>query len=59
MPHGQAYGKVAAADNAGRFDLSGILVWDLMHINGNGFTVHPNGGGISGLVDEHMFFNPV
>ncbi|CAB1115479.1 unnamed protein product [Ectocarpus sp. CCAP 1310/34] len=47
----EAYGKMAAEDNLGRFDLCGILVWDLMHLNTNGFKVRPNGGGIQGLVD--------
>lgn len=42
---------MAAEANLGRFDLSGILVWDLMHLNTNGFVVRPNGGGIQGLVD--------
>lgn len=47
----QAYAKMACADNLGRFDLCGILVWDLMHLNTNGFAVRPNGGGIEGLID--------
>lgn len=53
----QAQGKIAAADNAGRFDLCGLLAWDLMHINGNGFTSRHAGGGISGLVDPFSFFS--
>lgn len=47
---------MAAADNLGRFDLCGILAWDLMHLNTNGFTVRPNGGGIQGLIDPTSFF---
>lgn len=50
---------MAATDDASRFDLMGFLVWDLMHINADGFTVMPNGGPISGCVDEHSFFNPI
>lgn len=53
----QAHGKIAAADNAGRFDLCGLLAWDLMHINGNGFTSRHGGGGISGLVDPFSYFS--
>lgn len=47
---------MACEDNLGRFDLCGILVWDLMHLNTNGFRVCPNGGGIEGLVDRDSFF---
>lgn len=42
---------MAAADNLDRFDLCGIVAWDLMHLNTNAFKVRPNGGGIIGLVD--------
>lgn len=55
----QAYGKVAAADDAGRFDLTGFLVWDLMHLNADGFTVQPNGGEINGCVDADSFYSPM
>lgn len=52
----QTYSKMACEDNLGRFDLCGILVWDLMHLNTNGFTVRPNGGGIEGLLNPDSIF---
>lgn len=55
----QKYGILAAMQDASAADLTGVLAWDLMHLNKNGFTFAPNAGGISGLVDETTFFNPV
>lgn len=37
----------------------GFLVWDLMHLNTDGFTVEPNGGSINGCVDADSFYNPM
>lgn len=37
----------------------GVVTWDLMHLNKNGFKFSPHGAGISGLVDPELFFNPV
>ncbi|CAN0434916.1 unnamed protein product [Ectocarpus sp. 12 AP-2014] len=37
----------------------GGLAWDCIHINKNGFTYAPNGAGLTGLVDEAMFFHPI
>lgn len=37
----------------------GVLTWDLMHLNKNGFSFKTNGGGFTGLVDETTFFNPI
>lgn len=45
--------------DAGKADLYGLLAWDLMHLNKNGFFFSPNAGGITGLVDETTFFNPI
>lgn len=45
--------------DASAADLMGVLGWDLMHLNKNGFTFAPNAGGISGLVDETTFFHPI
>ncbi|CAN0419042.1 unnamed protein product, partial [Ectocarpus sp. 13 AM-2016] len=37
----------------------GGLAWDCIHINKNGFTYAPNGAGLTGLVDEAMFFHSI
>ncbi|CAM9931894.1 unnamed protein product, partial [Ectocarpus sp. 13 AM-2016] len=55
----QRYGKLAATQDADKVDLMGVLTWDLMHLNKNGFSFAPNGGGLTGLVDETTFFNPI
>lgn len=55
----QKYGQLAAAEGLDTADLLGIVTWDLMHLNKNGFKFSPNGAGISGLVDPELFFNPV
>ena len=55
----QIAGIIAAEDDAPRFDLLGMIAWDLMHINKSAFNLLPNGGGISGCVDPHSMFNPM
>lgn len=37
----------------------GVLTWDCMHLNKNGFTFDPKGGGFTGLLDPHTFFHPI
>ncbi|CAN0525226.1 unnamed protein product, partial [Ectocarpus sp. 12 AP-2014] len=59
MDNIRKYGKLAAMQDADKADLYGVLAWDLMHLNKNGFSFSPNAGGISGLVDETSFFNPI
>ncbi|CAN0308487.1 unnamed protein product, partial [Pylaiella littoralis] len=53
------YGNLAAHHDADKADLTGILTWDLMHLNKHGFNYSPNAGGITGLIDETTFFHPV
>ncbi|CAM9700634.1 unnamed protein product, partial [Hapterophycus canaliculatus] len=55
----QKYGKMAAFQDADKATLTGVLAWDLMHLNKNGFSFAPNGGGLTGLVDTATFFNPI
>lgn len=50
---------MAAHHDADKADLTGILTWDLMHLNKHGFNYSPNAGGITGLIDETTFFHPV
>ncbi|CAN0437273.1 unnamed protein product, partial [Pylaiella littoralis] len=40
------YGNLAAHHDADKADLTGILTWDLMHLNKHGFNYSPNAGGI-------------
>ncbi|CAN0328809.1 unnamed protein product [Ectocarpus fasciculatus] len=53
------YGRLAAKQDADKADLTGVLSWDLMHLSKNGFDFAPKEGGLTGLVDEATFFNPV
>lgn len=53
------YGNLAAKQDADPAELMGSLAWDCIHLNKNGFSFAPNGTGLTGLVDEATFFNPV
>lgn len=55
----RACDKIAATDDASRFDLLRFLVLDLMYINADGCIVLPIGGAITGCINEHKFFHPV
>lgn len=45
--------------DADKADLFGAFAWDLVHLNKSGFSFATNADGISGLVAETTFFNPV
>ena len=54
----QRYAQMAAAEDVDNTDLVGVVTWNLVRLNRNGFRANPNGTGISGLVDAKSFFNP-
>lgn len=57
-PPPQRYAQMAATEGVDNADLVGVVTWDLVRLNRNGFRANPNGTGISGLVDANSFFNP-
>ncbi|CAN0037104.1 unnamed protein product, partial [Pylaiella littoralis] len=53
------YGDLAAVQDADAAELMGSLAFDCVHLNKNGLSYAPNGAGLTGLVDDTTFFNPI